>query len=392
MRQTLLCVVALAACSRPAPRTPPAASPAPPPAAVVTEVDAGSGDASAVAQGLPRCPEGRSPTPRLRPLPEDATEQVWRVRETTAGEGRDAAVVAACARMRDAQSAQLSRAFGDAGDETARAVFAVVGECHYGPSGAWVIEAAGPLQQRTARGDDGPTRWFEQRARLAFVANGGRVTRSTRAAVTLSSRDERGVAMYFTALHDLDGDGADEAAVAVRAERLDLGNPTSVTGVIYAARDGAVAPYARGEGVSATDAFDVDGDGRPDFVQPSRYRAPNGCGPSIFYGPSELAHALPDGGFSRDDAVAREFVRVVCEPLAGLRHVVRGIAEAGEPEGYEYPMRVGCLAFRGVSRETLRAEVESQWSDREDNDCSTREGTLALTAVAAPFTVEPPCE
>lgn len=359
---------------------------------MITEVDAGAADASTVAQGLPRCPEGRAPTPRLRPIPEDATELVWRVRETTAGEGRDAAVVAACARMRDAQAAQLSRAFGDAGDDTARAVFAVVGECHYGPSGAWVIEAAGPLQQRTARGEGGPTRWFEQRARLAFVANGGRVARSTRATATLSSREERGVAMYFTALHDLDGDGSDEAAVAVRTERLDLGNPTSVTGVIYATRDGAVTPYARGEGVSATDAFDVDGDGRPDFVQPSRYQAGNGCGPSIFYGPAELAHALPDGGFSRDDAVAREFVRVVCEPLAEVRHALRGIEPNDANQGYEYPMRVGCLAFRGVSRETLRAEVESQWSDREDNDCSTRDNTRALTAVAAPFTVEPPCE
>ena len=391
MRPLALCALGVVACSRPAPRT----APAPPSPASV--VDAGHVDASAadvaLTQGLPRCPAGRSPTPRLRPLPEDSTGRVWRVRETISSEGRDAAVVAACARMREAQSSQLSRAFGDAGDDTSRDAFSVVGECHYGPSGAWVIEAAGPIQARAGREEGGEaTRWREQRVRLAFVANGGRVTRSTRATATLSSRDQRGVAARFTALHDLDGDGGDEAAVAVRAERLDVGTPTEEIGVIYTSRGGAVAAYPLGEGVRAEVAFDVDGDGRPDFVQPSRYRAPNGCGPSIFYGPPELAHALPDGGFSRDDAVAREFARVVCEPLAGLRHVVRGIAEAGEPQGYEYPMRVGCLALRGVTLATLRAEVESHWSDREDNDCSTREGTLALTAVAPPFTVEPPCE
>lgn len=136
---------------------------------------------------------------------------------------------------------------------------------------------------------------------------------------------------------DYDGDGEAELLVEGRsAERwaawLD-GLKVAPFGfaLVLRADAGAIGPLASTAGMSALGFDDVDGDGRPDLVVTPLLTGRDGDVSSwTFEGPKTVAHSLPGGAFSTDDAVAADVRRRACAKSATLEraHAVELFAAA----------------------------------------------------------------
>lgn len=237
------------------------------------------------------------------------------------------AVASACAaaadRVRRLTTAEVTRAgesLTDAGTDTVDGrpvlrrmgiVRRSLGRCVPTAGGAWVLSLR--AIERTSGQDDSTPRF---RARWApdFVrADGTRVEGPEGPALVDEGCDHDELDAF--AGSDLDGDGRGE--LALRGTHYWCGdgdgdNPIAVT--VFTARGDRVAPYAPFAAVGAVESFlDFDHDGRLDFVDGERWGRiecdPVGVGVDDSPGPASLWHALPDGRFSRTDAVARAFLR-----------------------------------------------------------------------------------
>jgi len=283
-----------------------------------------------------------------------------------------APVAAACAAMDTRRTTALARLGANAPDTADDPHVEAVGRCFHAGRGAWVLEP-GAARIRSGRDlGDQPMRWVEFATTLAFVQSDGRVLRM---------RGARPRA-WWSVFHDFDGDGVAEAGLRLRGGDA---MPSDGSATLYTMRDGAIVAYARGEGVDASVPVDIDADGRPDFLANSPFTTPNTCGPSVFYGVPEVVHALADGGFSRDDAVPREWMRQRCAGVttAAVDHVL----EAGPPYR-EIVGRIGCLRYLGVTAEALQRALDAQWPVGSDDHCWSREAVVSsLRSARVPFQV-----
>lgn len=159
------------------------------------------------------------------------------------------------------------------------------------------------------------------------------------------------------AVFDWDGDGALEAAVRFHGWEHEGDGTGGVR--LFRVRNGAIVPYAPAASLGPIAGVrDVDGDGRPDLVLPSPWHAVETCGP----GPHEVpgvdavAHALPDGGFSTDDAVARGYLAGRCE--AALRD---GLPD--REESYPSLVALACARRAGASAEATVAALRARHRD-----------------------------
>jgi len=113
-------------------------------------------------------------------------------------------------------------------------------------------------------------------------------------------------------LFDFDGDGEPEVHVGASYghegvhERWDM---------LFTFNDGRLERYAPAAAYSFEGMRDETGDGIPDLLMAEPLSGGESCGsgfPADGSGMSFIAHALPGGGFSNDDAAARAFARRGC--------------------------------------------------------------------------------
>ena len=172
------------------------------------------------------------------------------------------------------------------------------------------------------------------------------------------------------ARHDYDGDGHAELAlwVGTRAHEEEPVGEVQVA----AFRDGAVQAYPPAALPVPVDTVrDVDGDGRPDLVSRAPYfgTSPWSVARTPCGGPWHVFHALPDGTFSDQDAVAMEALREEC-PAAPSHLFPARADEAGYQEGL---LAVSCARLHGLSPDQTVAALRSERGPCEDEGWSTCE-------------------
>lgn len=345
------------------------------------DATAPAADGAVVASGPRRCGAGEQAPPRVAEIP-DAPQ--WRVSETASSAGQPAPVVRACEGLATRATAARRPIEAMLENSSSREQVLDLGRCHYVAGGAWVLEA-GRARARTIRVEGSSQRAGDIEWTVAFVKPDGAIVRSTRerGSMTVGAGETRSV--EWTMFHDLDRTGAGEAGLSTSDGDPERGDPMESRGKILALVADAIAVYPQGPTIDPTVVFDADGDGDPDVATPSRYRGGNTCGPSTFMGPAEIAVLAPDGRFTLDGAVSREFVRRACEDYERTPTNFWGDA------GGEAPHRVACLRYWGMSATDLTRMIERDWTADGDDHCADRSGTLELARVDPPFRLTPAC-
>jgi hypothetical protein len=106
----------------------------------------------------------------------------------------------------------------------------------------------------------------------------------------------------------------------------------------------------------------------------------------------EIAHALPDGSFSRDDAVAREAARLSCEHLDGSADLMRHDEDAVHVDGWRLAEWLACSRLWGVPAATLDAELRQRFPAEPPGPGAPQlDEARAAARVQPPFTLAPPC-
>lgn len=195
------------------------------------------------------------------------------------------------------------------------------------------------------------------------------------------------------AIFDWDGDGSPE--VAVRVASWEHEGESAARLEIYTLRGGAVTRFAPAAlFTDLADLADADGDGRPDFVLPTRWSFTDGCGMNGVRhdGPTMLAHALPDGSFSTTDDVARAWVLRGCERIYS-----EGPDALGPHDLAVY--QVACARTRGMDPEAIVAALRGDALHAErprevpgNNDqevCYPFQDLASLALIASPFGAAP---
>lgn len=157
---------------------------------------------------------------------------------------------------------------------------------------------------------------------------------------------------------DYDGDGVEELFFhRSDDERESAGSETTY---FVTFRGGRVEPYAPGKGLEAREARDVDGDGRPDLVTFAPYIGIGDGSQSGFTyrlrGPELLAHSLPNGDFSRNDAAARAFAKTKCP--AKPKVIVPRSKDPSAPHDGEVVENIVCARIWGAKAASLVGEIK----------------------------------
>lgn len=212
-----------------------------------------------------------------------------------------------CEALRATERATIA-ALGDDG-ETIHQALATFGRCLRTPdNGAWavVVDDVAPAPREDGYGGSFAGHWSVVR-----VSPDGTVARLQRAAEWVVYSH---LHITHTALADYDHDGTPELVLASMVAVSE--GASSFDGEVLTLRGGAIVPYEPAVGLRPDEARDVDGDGLPDLVSFAPYTGEGDDSPSGFSydmrGPPLLAHALADGTFARNDAVAKRFARTQC--------------------------------------------------------------------------------
>jgi hypothetical protein len=368
-------LVACAGASHPAPS--PARNAAP-----VIAPDAAVVDA-AITHAAPPCRRDLPPAPTLD-LADDATLAPMT-------EDTSPALAAACRRLAArtaARFASLRR-----GDNTPAASGSALGLCMPAGRGAWAFEITalrvGPVTDNV---QTWPGRW-----RLVYLDPTGRTIPSSEEH-NLDLHGQGSLIPQLTWIVDVDHDGIGEIHFV---SANDFGEETFVNGRwVMQSRDGVIRPFAPLHDVESEHPADVDGDGHVDFLVSPPYRIPH---PGLrddqtLTGLSMLLHGRPDLTWTRDDELAREYVRQRCAAIPVGPPYYRDATMNGEGYFDDFAGRVSCARFRGVSvdaiERTLRTEVNAVERDAaqvEFFDTSTLAATLTALRPEAPFAVEARC-
>ncbi|MFO0629063.1 MAG: VCBS repeat-containing protein [Polyangiales bacterium] len=237
-------------------------------------------------------------------------------------------------------------------DSRAAEMLRSFGRCERTTSGRWAIVLD------TLRAD--PSSEGRASGRWAFVHVDGNGEHEVR--VTRDAEWEDMVRPELTTfvLFDYDGDGEQElvwsvhTSVSEGADRHVGGVMTFQHGAITAL-DGTAdfAPYA---------TEDVDQDGRPDLIGHAPYDDEGDDSPSGFtynlHGPRLVLHALANGAFSANDAVAKQYARRACPARVNAVFPTRGDVEGG-------PF-VACARMWGVTVAQTRAAITRQCASAEE--------------------------
>lgn len=324
-------------------------------------------------------PMALPPVAAAEPSPDAGTAAVV----VDAGESADAgapawprAVARVCAeagaRVQRLTSAEITRAgesLTDAGTDnidgrpTARRMTLVrrsLGRCVAARGGAWVL-ALRSLERGAVEG--GSTVTFRARWAADFVTSAGaRVPGPEREALVDEGCDHDELGPVATS--DLDGDGRGELALASThfwCGDGDGDNRLPVT--VLTARGDRVEVYPPFAAIGPVQSFvDFDRDGRLDLVDEVRWGSvecdPAGVGVDDSPGPLSLWHALPDGSFSRADAVARAFLRRGgCSAAPTRMYAAAGDDAYGGRDGSDALFRGVCARAHGWSAERVQLQA-----------------------------------
>ena len=379
-----LAVSALAACG-PAPLPPPPPAPtatasAPPPEPAPA--------ATAVATPEPACKEPEGP----RPTVVDVTAG-WLHRDWLSWPGdASPAVVKACKKLEQRRANLVKKLKDDA------AHVADIGRCLPSVKGAWVLDTSGDVQPLKADKEHPDPGW-EVRFTLAYVTPAGKLLRSKKHVESVWKRGIEANDWQVLGAFDYDGDGVSELAILHDHHHGD--EDRTQTPAMFTWREGEAVPYP-----NAAFAFDglvdVDADLRPDLLIAGPFKAEGPCGLEgrIYRGPVQIAHSLPDGRFSTDDAVAKEVVRVQCgRAPAELLSVKREGADVSV-EDEASARRITCARIYGVSADDAVKRVRAEYPlphNADDTEppgattCLSLAEMVKLAGQAPPFTMDAPC-
>jgi hypothetical protein len=213
-----------------------------------------------------------------------------------------------------------------------------------------------------------------------------------------------GASEELVAIFDWDDDGTPEVAV----RREDWATDTAIEQQIrvFTVRAGRVVPFEPVRPLERIDGIeDVDRDGRPDLVLPTRWQFSDGCGMEgrLYLGPPLLAHALRGGTFSLTDDVARAHVQRACDPAVAPRSEEDGVEDDGRAErgidGEALVRELACGRVWGADPESLvawaRARPELQdlsptLAVEDGETCFGFTSLASVALVAPPFEPLPP--
>jgi hypothetical protein len=187
------------------------------------------------------------------------------------------------------------------------------------------------------------------------------------AVYALSAGLEDSFTMGAVQTFDYDGDG--EPEILVNVSHKEHEGAYTEAAVVATFQGGAVREMP---GLpKAYDEFaDVDGDGRPDAVyHPYAFDADSPCSGFGYhaFGPSFIAHALPGGRFSVDDAAARAHLAAQCP-------------QHGEIDGGPTPANPElCARFRGASEQRAAAVLDEHCKKPTpaDHGCDPESGVCS---------------
>lgn len=370
----------------------PAPVPEPPPPATTTTAIASAPPpeppptATAVASAAPVCKEPEGPRPKVLNAAEWKSSKDWTAWTGDASEP----VVKACKKLEKRRATLVKKLKDDAhrvGD---------VGRCLPSPKGAWVLDTSGDVQPLKAAANQ--EAGWEVRFTLAYVTPEGKLVRSKKQTHALWKRGIEANDFDVTSVFDHDGDGVSELVLSNDHHYGDEDRTEKRT--MYTWKNEEAVPYANAAFVF-TDERDVDEDGRPDLVVPGPFLAEGPCGLEgrTYRGPVQIAHALADGKFSTDDAVAKEAVRVQCGPAPAELLVVNRVADVLVEDDPSVG-NIACARIYGATVDDVRARLRSEYplphaaDDSETTNpapCLTLAELVKLAGQQPPFTMDPPC-
>jgi hypothetical protein len=212
------------------------------------------------------------------------------------------------ARMKAEIGVALASHAPDDPTDSVRAPDTFVGFCAETPNGSWRVE----IPEWKSLGSYADIRFaIEVRYVVVHLSHDGVAARYT-AETTLDDygvRDARPPALF-----DFDGDGEPEIFVDVR-EVGDEGHVARQSALLTL-QGGAVVPFAPAQAFDIDSLADVDADGRPDLKIYAGYTDTlEACFSGFPYEhppPRFVAHSLPGGGFSAEDASAKKYALAWC--------------------------------------------------------------------------------
>lgn len=274
------------------------------------------------------------------------------------------------------------------------------GRCFGSAKGAWAIDVskAGVLSAEEHADDPG----FQAQYELTYVAPDGSLHKSSQIAGQILSSGREQVGVEVVLLFDYDGDGASE--IVVKEWSSYGGEEYSDSFSLLTFQGGEVKPYAPATDIEIHGVVDVDRDGRPDLVIPGPFAVSGPCGldGQQFRAPPHVAHALPSGAFSLDDAIAKEAVREQCGPivldLVAIEHEKSSAYLLPE----ETARRITCARIYGMPAKEAVGRVRAAYpfhdrvstdepSARDPGFCLPLARMLELAAQTPLFTTEGLC-
>jgi hypothetical protein len=163
-------------------------------------------------------------------------------------------------------------------------------------------------------------------------------------------------------------------------------------GRLYTFEGGRIVPYAPAANILVEGLLDADGDGITDLSTYGPFdHVGEWCGSGFGYriaGPLLLAHGLPDGTFSMNDAVAVAHAKKEC-PKSPARIVVKG----SEDKPVTNARNVACLRLWGASVASVEARVERECPTPAEEQnckpgvCSDNEMLLLWAKKTPPLTI-----
>jgi hypothetical protein len=154
---------------------------------------------------------------------------------------------------------------------------------------------------------------------------------------------------------DYDRDRVPELVVTEVVEDHGVGQTRGAVEV-YTGASGEVTVFDATREMPIVTVTDIDDDGRPDLVLRANYAWSEGaeCGIDLTHWPvTQLAHALPTGGLSLDDAGAAQYLRQMCPGPDAPAVVPRGV-DPDEAEG----LGIVCRRLWGASTRDALAPLQ----------------------------------
>lgn len=271
--------------------------------------------------------------------------------------------------------------------------------CFPSAQGAWYLEDSGLKKTPPKNEDNGNEEDLEIDVALVYITPEGKTVRS-KAQMFIGRRNINEINdIDVEGLFDYDGDGVSEVALTT-SNHFGSEDRTEKT-MLYSLKKGEVVEY-KPTSLPFAAMRDVDDDGRPDLILKSPFivDAPCTLDGNWASGPTPVAHSLPNGEFSMNDAIAKEVVRVQCGPSPKELMVLRKEGQNVTLAGTATMLRLVCAKFYGASTDELAGRIRKAYpypheaDDSEPQDgpgtCFPLKSMIKLATQTPPFTVEPP--